>query len=198
MEILIVDDTIENIKLVSDLLGDFDTSFARSGEEALKLLAGETFDLILLDVMMPGLDGFETCQQLRQIPSSSEIPVIFLTAKNDDESIVKGFQSGGQDFITKPFNTEELRARVKNQLLSKRYQDRLKQQLAVEREKNQAQKQNLEQDAEMTQMKESFSKLQKSWEKTSKKLQDTAKEPDPINDIITDFNLDMQEAKKYF
>jgi len=192
MEILIVDDTVENIKLVSDLLGDFDTSFARSGEEALKLLEEEHFDLILLDVMMPGLDGYETCQALRQMPNSAETPVIFLTAKTDNESIIKAFASGGQDFLSKPFHTEELRARVKNQLISKRYQDRLKQQLLLEKEKSKAQALNNE-------LESAFSQLQKDWQEsfelTSQVIQnlrskspDLEKELSIISDTLSNFN----------
>ena len=192
MEILIVDDTIENIKLVSDLLGDFDTSFARSGEEALKLLEEEHFDLILLDVMMPGLDGYETCQALRQMPNSADTPVIFLTAKTDNESILKAFASGGQDFLSKPFHTEELRARVKSQLISKRYQDRIKEQLHLERDKNRAQKLSNE-------LEDAYSKLQKDWKesfetmnKAIQNLQADAsnldQEVSTINNTLIDFN----------
>lgn len=178
MKILIVDDTIENIKLVSDLLGDFDTSFARSGEEALKLLEKQSFDLILLDVMMPGLDGFETCVKLRELPLSMETPVIFLTAKNDNESIVAGFQSGGQDFITKPFSTEELRARVKSQLLSKRMSDSLRSQLKNEREKN-----------------KEFSKLFERWEKLFNNA-NTQEANSSILDALANFNKDITDYKK--
>ena len=192
MEILIVDDTIENIKLVSDLLGDFDTSFARSGEEALKLLEDEHFDLILLDVMMPGLDGYETCQKLRQMPQSANTPVIFLTAKTDNESIIKAFASGGQDFLSKPFHTEELRARVKNQLISKRYQDRLKEQLDLQKDKKQAQTLSNE-------LEQAYNQLQKDWqvsfEQASTSLQNLQKNPSDlekelafINKTLSDFN----------
>jgi len=177
MTILIVDDTVENIKLVSDLLGDFDTSFARSGEEALELLQKQSYDLILLDVMMPGLDGFETCVKLRELPLSMETPVIFLTAKNDNESIVAGFQSGGQDFITKPFSTEELRARVKSQLISKRMSDSLRIQLNNEREKN-----------------KQFSELFSKWE-TLLNNANTSSDTSSILEALSEFDKEMKAYK---
>ena len=196
MEILIVDDTVENIKLVSDLLGDFDTSFARSGEEALKLLEEEHFDLILLDVMMPGLDGYETCQALRQMPNSAETPVIFLTAKTDNESIIKAFASGGQDFLSKPFHTEELRARVKNQLISKRYQDRLKQQLHLEKDKNRAQELNSELEGTLSQLQKDW---QESFETTNKAIQNLKSDASNleselrvISDALSEFNKKIE------
>jgi len=178
MKILIVDDTIENIKLVADLLSDFDTSFARSGEEALALLEKQSFDLILLDVMMPGLDGFETCVKLREIPLCMDTPVIFLTAKNDNESIVTGFQSGGQDFITKPFSTEELRARVKSQLISKQTSDSLRTKLKHERQKNQQ-----------------FSKLFSTWEELFSRAK-TAKDTASLLEQLTHFNEEISNYKQ--
>ena len=177
MKILIVDDTVENIKLVSDLLADFDTSFARCGEEALVLLEEQSFDLILLDVMMPGLDGFETCVKLRELPLSMETPVIFLTAKNDNESIVSGFKSGGQDFITKPFSTEELRARVKSQLISKRMSDSLRAQLKSERTKN-----------------KEFEELFETWQTLFARVQ--AQENSSLIEALTNFNQDITNYKQ--
>ena len=163
VEILIVDDTIENLKLLTEVLDEHNISFARSGEEALSLLREEEYDLILLDIMMPGIDGYETCERLRKIPMHVETPVIFLTAKSDNESILKAFSAGGQDYIVKPFNTLELQARVKNQLLYKQYQNELKQKIAIEREKNQAKDLSLLQQTKMAQMGESFSMMAHQW-----------------------------------
>lgn len=192
MEILIVDDTIENIKLVADLLADFDTSFARSGEEALKLLEEESFDLILMDVMMPGLDGYETCKQLREMPNSAETPVIFLTAKTDNESIIKAFASGGQDFLSKPFHTEELRARVKSQLITKRYQDRLKEQLHLAKEKNTVEKLSSELEATLNQLQkdwyESYANVNSSLETIEEDPSTLENELSKIRKTLSDFN----------
>lgn len=118
--ILIVDDVVDNIRVAMNILkeGNYEFSFANNGIEALRLITQEpdSFDLILLDIMMPNLNGFEVCQQLKTNPNTREIPVIFLTAKVDVDSISKGFELGGVDYITKPFHANELLARVKTHL----------------------------------------------------------------------------------
>ena len=116
--VLIVDDVAENIQVAMNILKEdhYNLAFARSGEEALALLETNPVDLVLLDVMMPGMDGFEVCQRMKQDPRFMDIPVIFLTARVDADSIKKGFEVGGVDYITKPFYAEELLARVKTHL----------------------------------------------------------------------------------
>ena len=118
--ILIVDDVVDNIRVAMNILkeDDYEFSFANSGTEALRLIAdeAEAFHLILLDIMMPGIDGYEVCQKLKENYFTADIPVIFLTAKADVDSISKGFELGGVDFITKPFHADELLARVKTHL----------------------------------------------------------------------------------
>lgn len=117
-KVLIVDDVTKNIQLVANFLkqAGYEINFALSGKKALKHVEKESFDLILLDIMMPEMDGFEVCKLLKSNPETSEIPVIFLTAKTDIDSITKAFQIGGIDYITKPFNKSELLARVKTHL----------------------------------------------------------------------------------
>jgi signal transduction histidine kinase len=112
--ILIVDDIPQNIKILGTILHrqGYHIEFAMNGQAALQWVNEKSFDLILLDVMMPEMDGFEVCRQLKQNPQTAEIPVIFLTAKTDSESVVKGFEAGAVDFLSKPFNTEELLVRV--------------------------------------------------------------------------------------
>ena len=119
MKILIVDDIVKNIQLVAGILSEYDTTFSTSGEEALEILTHDEFDLILLDVMMPGIDGFQTCTKIKYISKHKDTPIIFLTADNTPESISRGFKVGGVDYVTKPFNATELMSRVKNQLLIK-------------------------------------------------------------------------------
>ncbi len=116
--VLIVDDVMENIQVVASHLRneEYELLFATDGHSALDVVAEGRVDLILLDVMMPGLNGFETCRDIKKRPETAEIPVIFLTAKADTESIVNGFEAGGVDYITKPFNGPELLARVRTQL----------------------------------------------------------------------------------
>lgn len=117
IHILIVDDIVDNIQVAMNILKEdyYDFSFATQGAEALALIEGnaEKFDLILLDIMMPGLNGFDVCQQIKETPELKDIPVIFLTAKIDVDSISKGFLLGAVDYITKPFHAEELLARVR-------------------------------------------------------------------------------------
>lgn len=118
--ILIIDDVVENIQVAMNILKEdhYDFTFATQGSEALELIEKKPlkFDLILLDIMMPGIDGFEICRQIKKSQQSKEIPVIFLTAKVDIDSISKGFALGGVDYITKPFNADELLARVRTHI----------------------------------------------------------------------------------
>lgn len=114
--ILLVDDTPENLDILSSILEDFDCQLlvATSGQRALELAVHRTPDLILLDVMMPEMSGFEVCTRLKADLATTEIPIIFVTARADDVS--EGFRVGGADYITKPINTDEVRARVRYQL----------------------------------------------------------------------------------
>lgn len=117
-KILIVDDKDNNIQLIGHYLSndDYDIITAPSGIVALELAEKESPDLILLDVMMPGMDGFITCSKLKENESTRDIPVIFMTAITDSVEKVKGFKLGAVDYITKPFNANELLARVKTHL----------------------------------------------------------------------------------
>lgn len=120
--ILLVDDTVENLRLLAGMLATrgFDARPVTSGAEALEAVAHEVPDLILLDVTMPGMNGFEVCARLREQPDWRDIPVIFLTALTDVSDKVKGFAAGGVDYITKPFQLEEVLARVTTQLALRR------------------------------------------------------------------------------
>jgi len=126
--ILIVDDVPDNIHIVASLLRDtgYRMDFAIDGASALEDVLETPYDLILLDVMMPQMDGFEVCRRLRENPDTSDIPVIFLTAKADQKSIVEGFNAGGVDYVTKPFNGGELLARINTHMKLKVAQDELK------------------------------------------------------------------------
>ncbi len=128
LRILIVDDVSINIQVIANILkkDGYQMSYAQSGKAALVKSNFQDFDLILLDVMMPEMNGFEVCIQLKQELKTKDIPVIFLTAKSDTESIVRGFEAGGADYVTKPFNGVELLARVKTRLDLKRSQEALK------------------------------------------------------------------------
>jgi DNA-binding response OmpR family regulator len=114
----VVDDNPINLGVVGEHLEDhdYDVTVAQDGEEALTRAQLTRPDLILLDVMMPGIDGFETCRRLKANPATADIPVIFMTALTDVNDKVAAFQAGGVDYISKPFQIEELLARVRTHL----------------------------------------------------------------------------------
>jgi len=126
--ILMVDDVPKNLQVLGSILGanDYLITPAMSGEQALARVEQLMPDLILLDVMMPGIDGFETCQQIKSNPKTKDIPVIFLTAKTETVDIVKGFNVGAVDYVIKPFQAEELLTRVHTQISLKQKTNELK------------------------------------------------------------------------
>ena len=118
LSVLVVDDTRINVDLLVLLLQkeNYNVRVAESGIEALQKIARNPPDLILLDIMMPEMDGYETCLRIKRNPESKDIPVIFITALNEIADKMKGFEVGGIDYITKPFEVREVLARVKAQL----------------------------------------------------------------------------------
>lgn len=126
LSVLIVDDEVSNIEILSSALEDeYDIYFATSGDEALEVARVNLPDLILLDVLMPGIDGYEVCAAIKADPLISDVPVIFTTALGDQEAEVRGLQLGAIDYITKPINPIVVRARVHNHLEMKRMRDEL-------------------------------------------------------------------------
>jgi len=115
--ILIVDDTKENIHMLIGLLGDdYNVMAARGGQAALEIVNEEKIDLILLDIMMPEMDGYEVCEILKSQTATKDIPILFITAKTDEDSIEKAYDVGGVDYVTKPFKPKELLARIQTHL----------------------------------------------------------------------------------
>jgi len=115
--ILIVDDTSSNIDILVELLDEtYDVIPALDGEFALEVAKEDRPDLILLDIMMPDMDGFEVCSRLKADENTKDIPVIFITANTDEESIENAYDIGGTDYVTKPFRPKELLSRVKKEL----------------------------------------------------------------------------------
>lgn len=131
--VLIVDDTPDNLILIGDLLKEsYRLKVANNGERALKLARADPVpDLILLDVTMPGLDGYEVCRRLKADPATADIPVLFLTTMSRPENEQKGFDAGGADYITKPISRPILEARVRIHLENKAARDFLKDQNAL-------------------------------------------------------------------
>ncbi|MEA2050222.1 MAG: hybrid sensor histidine kinase/response regulator [Campylobacterota bacterium] len=115
-KILIVDDIEENIDILCEILKDYDLSMSLDGTYILEILNKNKPDLILLDVVMPNINGFEVCEIIKSDKRYKNIPIIFITAQTDPQSIAKGFAIGGVDYVTKPFNSNELLARIKTHL----------------------------------------------------------------------------------
>lgn len=116
--VLIVDDVPENIQVVMSILKEenYNLYFSTTGNKALQLINEHEYDLILLDIMMPVMSGIDVCRQIRKNEEQKDLPIIFLTAKTDIDSISEGFEAGGTDYITKPFHANELLARVKTHI----------------------------------------------------------------------------------
>jgi len=128
INILIVDDNTQNIQVIGKILWqqNYNVIFATSGDEALSVLkSDDAFDLILLDILMPKMNGFEVCSKIREQTSLANIPIIFLTAKADKESVVEGFRKGANDYVAKPFHEEELLMRVQTQLKLKKQNEKI-------------------------------------------------------------------------
>ena len=119
--ILVVDDDENILSLERTILEQkgFDVTAAAGGAEALKLLSGQAFDLVLLDVMMPEIDGFTVCRKIKEDPRLKDVPVIFLTAKGGGEALAEGFESGAVMYINKPFTANKLLTIVNTMLESR-------------------------------------------------------------------------------
>lgn len=136
--VLIVDDNLKNLQILGALLQKerMIVEFALDGMSALSWLEKQKFDLILLDIMMTGIDGFEVCSQIRKNSAYNEIPIIFITAKTDSGSIIRGFETGAVDYIAKPFIKSELLIRVKTQINIKKSQEQINHYLYEIEERN--------------------------------------------------------------
>jgi adenylate cyclase len=129
--ILVVDDLAQNVRLLEAVLSPkgFRVAAATSGEEALDVLSNEHPDLVLLDIVMPGMDGHEVCRRIRQSPETAFLPVVMITASGEEEKI-RAIESGADDFVHKPFDQAELLARVRSLVRVKRYHDTIEHQSA--------------------------------------------------------------------
>ena len=129
--ILVVDDLPQNVKLMDAVLTPrgFTVHTAASGEEALEWLSTQVPDLVLLDILMPGIDGYETCRQIRANPATSYLPVVMVTASGQEQKL-RAIEAGADDFVTKPFEQAELLARVRSLVRVKRYHDTIERQAA--------------------------------------------------------------------
>jgi sigma-B regulation protein RsbU (phosphoserine phosphatase) len=131
--VLIVDDSKSNVDiLVEALRGEYKLGVALNGESALASIARNPPDLVLLDIVMPGIDGYEVCRRLRAAPETREIPVMFLSSLEDVDKKTLGFEVGGNDYVTKPFELLEVKARVRSLLKAKAYSDAIRERIASE------------------------------------------------------------------
>ncbi len=178
--VLVVDDTPANISILLDFLGqgDFRVLVAEDGESALEQIEHAKPDLILLDVMMPGLDGHETCRMLKESDETRDIPVIFMTALSEVEDKVLGFELGAVDYITKPFQHEEVLARVRTHLAMRDLQSRLEEANA-NLEKRVAQR-----TAELSEAFASLENLKKRLQEENRYLQEEIKREHNFDQIV--------------
>ncbi len=131
--VLLVDDAKVNLDiLVEGLKADHKLSLAMNGEAALQTAARTPPDLVLLDIVMPGLDGYEVCSRMRQMPETAEVPIMFLSSLEEVKNKTLGFEAGANDYLTKPFDMLEVKARVRSLLKAKAYSDEVKEQIASE------------------------------------------------------------------
>jgi putative two-component system response regulator len=176
--ILCVDDEPANLKLLEAALipRGYEVIKAKNGEEALERIKGQEIDLILLDVMMPKIDGFEVCKKIKENPLTQLIPVVMVTALADKESRIKGLEKGANDFLTKPVDSSELMVRVKNLLRVKEFEDFLKKHNEIlEKE---VRMRTYELQIALSDLTESNEKIKEAYIDTTQKLQLIAKYKD--------------------
>ncbi len=125
--VLIVDDNPRNLQFLGSILveNEYDLAVSTNGIQVFEFLKNKKPDIILLDIMMPEMDGYEVCEKLKTDPNTKDIPVIFLTAKSDMSDIIRGFEVGAVDYVTKPFNSAELLARTKTHIALKRAREEI-------------------------------------------------------------------------
>lgn len=196
--IYIVDDIYENAKLLKHILekNDFETKEAENGKEALDIIEEEKPDLILLDVSMPVMDGFETCRRLKENPETKSIPIIFITARTAIDDVINGFKAGGADYITKPVNKRELLVRVQTHLKLQEQKNELE-------EKNRLLKeQEIEMQSQLIKLRklsQSLDYAKKNLEKRQDKLKESLWYANRIQQTILPEEKNLRETlKEYF
>lgn len=161
--ILIVDDVSDNVDILVNILSKHDLITAIDGQTALNIVQEENIDLILLDIMMPHMDGFEVCTALKNNPKTSHIPVIFLTAKGNTKDVERGFSLGAVDYITKPFSPAELISRTTTHLNLRAYEKDLERRVQVEIQKNNVKEQMVHQQSKQAELGDSLMHIAHQW-----------------------------------
>lgn len=216
--ILIVDDTPANLDIISSILQMYDVIAVTNGYDAIEMLKNETIDLILLDIMMPQIDGFKTCELIKNDANLCNIPLIFITAKSMEEDVTRGFKLGALDYITKPFNPSELLARVQTHLDLYSYKKELETKVAEEIEKNKVKQQLLFQHSKQAAIGELLMHIAHQWKQplselcaintqtrtkldlkanlTQKELQDNCHKIDKITEFMSTTTKTFQDFYK--
>lgn len=162
--ILIVDDIKENIDILMEFLNMYDLIPALNGQTAIDIANEEdNIDLILLDIMMPGMDGFEVCKKLKKIPKFQHVPILFLSAKTKQDDIKKGFKIGACDYITKPFYPDELLSRINTHLKLRSYEKDLELKVKKEIQKNSLKEQMIYQQSKQAALGELLMQIAHQW-----------------------------------
>ena len=163
--ILIIDDNTKNLQIALSILNQegYHLLYAQDGEKGISLANENPIDLILLDVLMPKMDGYSVCQKFKENPKTKDIPIIFLTVKDEEQDIVKGFECGGVDYVTKPFYTSILLKRVETHLKLKLLNDHLQKEVTEQIEKIRIKDQLLFQQAKMASMGEMIANIAHQW-----------------------------------
>ena len=168
--VLIVDDNKANIDILLDILNSYDLIPTLDGETALNIVKTEDIDLILLDIMMPSINGFEVCRRLKENHNTSKIPVIFLTSKDNMSDIKHGFELGAVDYITKPFNPIELKVRINTHLELRSYQQDLEQKIKQELKEKKLKEQIMFQQSKQADMGELLMHISHQWKQPLSEL----------------------------
>ncbi|CAE09962.1 sensor histidine kinase [Wolinella succinogenes] len=168
--ILAVDDTEVNVDILMGILKNYDVIPALSGKEALEIVKNEKIDLILLDIMMPEMDGYEVCRRLKSEEATRSIPIIFITAKTTESDIKEGFERGAVDYVTKPFNPIELISRVDTHLELRSYQLRLEERITQEIQKSRLKDQVLYQQSKQAAIGELLMHIAHQWKQPLSEL----------------------------
>ena len=198
-----MDDNTENIRVIGSILRQqgYNAGFAMDGQQTLEILkgSGEEFDLMLLDVNMPGMNGFEVCREIRLMERFDELPVIFLTANTETVQIVEGFSSGGQDYVTKPFQADELLARISTHIELREKRALLKQMNELLNEKVRERTRELEESNQK--LETAYRELRKLDEAKAGFLRLISHEINtPLNGVIgfADFLKEQLQSTEYF
>lgn len=196
--ILIVDDAPANLQLLTNLLKDHDYTVypATDGELALEFVQTTLPDIILLDIRMPGMDGYEVCRRLKADKRTASIPIIFISVLEAERDKVKGFQMGAVDYITKPFQPEEVLARIKTHFLLRELTERLER--AVDERTGELKSANQQLQQEIVERRKAEEELRKLNEDLDRRVKERTHELEATNTELKEKNAELEQMNKLF